>query len=247
MLSIAVRGGMQPLRVRFADSRLARSEDDDSMKCRGCLSLVLLYALGSAAHAERVKGWEVGYNVIYQDAQAIQFNGGSSLSLKSDIGVALAFNYRFNSRFNLHLGLDWNAVDYGAIVAPGTVDQEGFAARGSAEYLTPTVGAEFNLLKGDLTPFIAGNLGWAFLDTSIADAPRQLACWWDPWAGQYCGAFQSTRTVSALVYNVGIGLRWDIRNLVSLHAGYSKHWLNLSQATSTPSLDHYTMGVMVRY
>ncbi len=217
------------------------------MRLVTCLALAASCALSSAAHAERDRGWEVGYNAIYQDAQTIRFNGGSALSFDNEWGVSLAFNYRFNSRFNLHLGLDWNEVDYDAFVAPGALGQDGFLARGNAEYFTPTVGAEFNLLKGDLTPFVSANLGWAFLDTNISDAPRQLACWWDPWAGQYCGSFQSTRTVSEFVYNAGIGIRWDIKNLVSVRAGYERHWLDLGEATSTPSLDQYSIGVMLRY
>ena len=136
------------------------------------------------ALAERNPGWDYGADIVYQDAQDIDFEGGSSASLEDDIGIALSFGYRFNSRLELTFGLDWNTVDYdfGIVTStPGGVVTGSVTGNGELESWTPSIGVNFNFLEGDVTPYVSGSLGWAFVDTNIPDAPPQTTCWWDPW------------------------------------------------------------------
>jgi opacity protein-like surface antigen len=200
----------------------------------------------AVASAERQPGWEFGADVIYQDAQKINFEGGSFASLDDDVGLALAFGYRFNQRFELQFGFDWNTVDYEANIAASTAGQ-GFSAKGDLESFTPRVGLNFNLLEGDLTPYVTGSIGWSFIDTNIPDSPPYTACWWDPWWGYYCGVYQSTRSIDEFVYDLGVGARWDVSSTISLRLGYEKHWLDLGEANSTPAFDQIKFGVLARY
>jgi opacity protein-like surface antigen len=211
--------------------------------------LTLVAALGvvwsSLASAERRPGWDFGADVIYQDPQDIDFEGGSFASLDDDVGIALAFGYRFNKRFELQFSFDWNTVDYDATIAADST--QGFTARGDLESFTPRVGLNFNILEGDLTPYVTGGIGWSFIDTNIPDSPPQSACWWDPWWGYYCGVYQSTRSIDELVYHLGFGARWDVSSTFSLRLGYEKHWLDLGEASSTPDFDQLKFGVFARY
>jgi opacity protein-like surface antigen len=118
---------------------------------------------------------------------------------------------------------------------------------GEIETWTPRVGVNFNLLEGDLTPYVTGGVGWSFIDTNVPDGRAQSACWWDPWFGYVCGTFQDTKSLDELTYNVGVGLRWDLGSSISLRLGYERHWLELDQATSTPGFDQLKVGIIGRY
>jgi opacity protein-like surface antigen len=217
------------------------------MQARHLAFCTVLTFVFSVAHAERDAGWEFGGEAVYQFSQDIDFDGGSFASLEDDIGLAVVFAYRFNSRLDLQFSLDWNTVDYDITVAPGSVGLLGFSAKGDLESFTPRVALNFNILEGDFTPYVTGGVGWSFIDTNIPDAPPETACWWDPWWGYYCGTFQSTRSIDELTYDLGAGLRWDVSDTIALKLAYERHWLDLSEATSTPGFDQLKFGVYGRY
>ena len=222
------------------------------MRIRFSIGLALLLC-ASTALAERQPGWDFGGEVLYQFSQDVDFEGGSKAQLDDDLGLALSFTYRFNSRLELLFGVDWNSIDYNADIAPapvspgGPVVGNGFSVEGTIEYWTPRVGVNFNLLEGDLTPYVTGGIGWAFIDTNVPEGRPQSTCWWDPWYGYICGTFQNTKSVDELEYNVGAGLRWDINRTMSLRFGYERHWIDLNDASSTPGFDQLKVGIIGRY
>lgn len=220
------------------------------MKLRHLGTVVALSIICSPAFAERGPGWDFGAELIYQDPKEINFEGGSTADLDDDVGIALAFGYRFSERLELIFGLDWNTVDYSfdlkrQAVGGGSVTS--VTGNGDLESWVPKVGINFNILKGDITPYVTGAVGWAFIDTNIPDAPPQSACWWDPWWGYYCGTFQSTRSIDEMMYDVGVGVRWDVSSTLTVRLAYEKHWLDLGEATSTPDLDQIKFGISARY
>ncbi len=220
------------------------------MKPRLVVTTLILSTLCSAtAFGERGPGWDFGGELLWQDAQDIGFEGGSSASLDDDLGLALTFGYRFNSRLELTFGLDWNQIDYDFEVIedsalPGVT---GFSGRGDLETWTPRVGLNFNFLETDLTPFVSAGVGWAFIDTNIPDSPPYTSCWWDPWYGYWCGTFQSTRSSDELTYNAGVGARWDLGDSFTLRLAYEKHWIEVDSANGTPDFDQLKFGISARY
>jgi opacity protein-like surface antigen len=222
------------------------------MRTRFTIGLALLLCAGTAL-ADRQPGWDFGGELLYQFSQEVDFEGGSNADLDDDLGLALSFTYRFNSRLELLFGLDWNSYDYNADILPaptspgGPIVGTGFSVEGEIETWTPRVGVNFNLLEGDLTPYVTGGVGWSFIDTNVPDGRAQSACWWDPWFGYVCGTFQDTKSLDELTYNVGVGLRWDLGSTISLRLGYERHWLELDQATSTPGFDQLKVGIIGRY
>jgi opacity protein-like surface antigen len=222
------------------------------MRTRFTIGLALLLC-ASTALADRQPGWDFGGELLYQFSQDVDFDGGSKAELDDDLGLALSFTYRFNSRLELLFGLDWNSYDYNADIQPaptngnGPIVGTGFSIEGEIETWTPRVGVNFNLLEGDLTPYVTGGVGWSFIDTNVPDGRAQSACWWDPWFGYVCGTFQDTKSLDELTYNVGVGLRWDLGSSISLRLGYERHWLELDQATSTPGFDQLKLGIIGRY
>jgi opacity protein-like surface antigen len=216
------------------------------------IGLALLLC-SAAALADRQPGWDFGGELLYQFSQDVDFKGGSRASIDDDLGLALSFTYRFNSRFELLFGLDWNNVDYQADIAPapispgGPVVGTGFSVDGSLESWTPRVGVNFNLLEGDFTPYITGGVGWSFIDTNIPEGRATTSCWWDPWYGYVCGTFQDTKSFDELTYNLGVGVRWDLRGALSLRFGYERHWLDYSESSGQPGIDQLKIGIIGRY
>lgn len=214
-----------------------------------CLAVLSSTMLATVAHAQsgsRDAGWELGTDVVYQTSHDISFNGGSHAELDDDLGLAVTFGYRLSSRLELQFSLDWQTVNYDATVISDIAGLS-FSARGDLESITPRASFNFNFLEGDITPYVTGGVGYSFIDTNIPDAPPQTACWWDPWWGHVCDTFQSTRNVEEFTYQAGVGLRWDLSPGYTMRLAYEKHWLDLSEATSTPSFDQFKLGIVFRY
>jgi opacity protein-like surface antigen len=219
------------------------------MKSRYIVALAAVCGAWSlAAHADRDTGWEFGGELIYQDSQDFDSEGGSAASLDSDIGIALTFGYRLSERLELTFGLDWNNIDYTAeIVAedvPLVPDGTVIGVEGDLEAFTPRVGVNFNFLEGPITPYVSGMIGYSFIDTNIPDGPPQTGCWWDPWYGQICGTWQDTRSTEEFVYGLGLGVRWDVNDAWSMRFGYDKRWID---SNGSPDLDQLKLGVTVMY
>jgi opacity protein-like surface antigen len=210
--------------------------------------LAALAALPLAAQAQsRDPGWEFGGDVIYQDSSDVGFNGGTKINFDGAWGLDLVFAYRLNDRFELTFGLDWAQVDYDANLVSATNPALGFGISGDMESFTGKAGVNFNFMEGPITPYVTGSVGWTWVDTNIPNSQVQVGCWWDPWYGEICTPYQSTKTVDDFAYDLGVGVRWDLNGGITLRAAYEKHWFDYSKASSTPDFDQYKVGVYFRY
>lgn len=50
----------------------------------------------SALAQDRAPDWEFGGDIIYQDAQQPDFEGGSTIDMQTDWGMSITGGYRFN-------------------------------------------------------------------------------------------------------------------------------------------------------
>jgi opacity protein-like surface antigen len=214
------------------------------MKIRYIVTLAAVCSAWSlSAYADRDTGWEFGGELIYQDSQDIDGDNGSSASIDSDIGLALTFGYRFSERVELTMGLDWNNVDYTAELVSATLPIS-IGVDGELESFTPRVGVNFNFMEGPFTPYVNGTIGYTFIDTNIPNGPPQTSCWWDPWYGQICGTWQSTRSLEEFVYGAGLGVRYDVNDAWSVKFEYQKRWID---ADSSPDFDQLKLGISIMY
>ena len=211
--------------------------------------LVAAIMLASPAHAQnkRGPGWEFGGDLIYQDSADLTFEGGSRASLDADWGFAFTFGYRFSERLELGFALDWQEVEYDATLQSATNPALRVNVTGDLEAFTPRAWLNFNFMEGPITPFVNGGIGWSFVDTNIPNSRVQIGCWWDPWWGQVCTPYQSTKSIDEFVYQLGVGVRWDLTDAFTLRLAYEKHWFDYGNATSTPDFDQYKLGLVFRY
>jgi opacity protein-like surface antigen len=196
---------------------------------------------------DRDPGWEFGLDVLYQDSQSATFEGGSSIETDSDYGLSATFGYRINSRLEVGFALDWQNIDYQATLIPQVASQRPLNVRASLEAFTPRAYANFNFMEGPFTPFITGAVGWSFIDTNIPSGLPQDYCWFDPWWGPVCVRDQPTASVDELAYDLGVGVRLDLRSNFSLRFAYERHWVDYEKASSTPEFDQLKLGVAIRY
>jgi hypothetical protein len=196
-----------------------------------------------AAHAQgsREPGWEMGVDLVYQDAAKHTFEGGTTADFEEDIGLSAYFAYRFNDHFELQFGLDWATADYDVTLQSQTPGVQ-LDASGDIESFTPKFALNVNLLEGPLTPFLTAGAGWSFVDTNIPDGPAQVGCWWDPWWGYMCVPYQSTKSFDDPAYLLGVGMRWDFGESSSMRMLYERHWLDYANAASTPEFDQLKLG-----
>ena len=217
------------------------------MKSRYIVSLAALCSCWSlAAHADRDTGWEFGGELIYQDSQDISGDNGSAAALDDDIGLALTFGYRVNGNLEVQFGIDWNTVDYTANLVSEDLPNLEVGVDGEMESFTTRVGVNYNFIDGPITPYVNGTIGYSFIDTNIPDGPPQTGCWWDPWYGQICGTWQSTRSLDKFIYGAGLGVRWDTSDTLSVRLEYQKRWIDASDA-GTPDFDQLKLGLTFMY
>ena len=78
-----------------------------------------------------------------------------------------------------------------------------------------------------------GGIGWTFVDSNIPSGPPEGVCWWDPWYGYVCTAYQNTYTKNYFSYNLGLGARWDVYPGFFLRGSVGWQWMDLGKAGTT--------------
>jgi opacity protein-like surface antigen len=212
----------------------------------GVVIAALAPAIAAAQSPSREPGWDVGLDVVYQLSTDASFEGGSALDFDDDIGLAMLFGYRFNSRFELQFALDWNDIDYSGVLQSVDVPSLSASIRGELESFTPRINAVYNFRDAPLTPYFGGGIGWSFIDTNIPTGQVSVGCWWDPWWGQICTPYQETLSTDQFSYQLAAGVRWDFNNVGTARLSWEKTWFDYSHAESTPSWDQLKLGFMYR-
>jgi opacity protein-like surface antigen len=212
-----------------------------------CLLAACSVSVASAQNSTRGAGWEFAFDVIYQDSTDLSFDGGTTASLDPDWGFTVGAAYRLSERLEIGFGIDWQKIAYDANLQSALLPTLRVGVSGDLEALTPRAWLNFNVMQGPVTPYVNGGIGWSFVDTNIPNSRVQVGCWWDPWFGQICTPYQSTKTLDDFVYQLGAGVRWDVSPGYTLRLGYEKHWFDYGNATSTPDFDQWKLGIAMRY
>ena len=201
--------------------------------------------LASAGAAERTGQWETRLGVLFQNSSDWDFDGGTTAEIDSDTSFLVGASYHLNENLELGGNIAFGQTDYDADIATdlnGDEIADGFlSVSGEYESTTLMFDATWNFLSGPFTPFVTGSLGWAWIDTNIADEPPQTGCWWDPWWGYVCTTFQDTKTLDGLAYGVGVGARYDFSDSLAVSASYRMGWVDLDKADGTPDMDSFLL------
>jgi opacity protein-like surface antigen len=130
----------------------------------------------------------------------------------------------------------------------GDQSGESFTAEGSLDTMSLMFDVAYSfLMKGPLTPFVAGGVGWSWVDTNIATEPPSVGCWWHPWYGYVCTSWQDTRTESGLAYELGLGLRYDFNDTLAADGTYRLRWVDFENAADSPSFDGFQLNLIWKF
>jgi len=195
-----------------------------------------------AASALRSGRWEARGGAAMSLSTDVDFKGGTTVAVDSGTGFAAGAAYHFNDQLQAGATLAWDSKDYEAQVA-GENPGESFAAKGSLDTTSLMFDVTYNVFPRPLTPFLSAAVGWSWVDTNITNAPPDILCWWDPWYGYVCLGSANTKTLDGLAYELGVGLRYDFNDVLSIDGVYRKRWVDFENATGTPTFDGVQINV----
>ena len=207
----------------------------------------LLLASTAMAQQDRSDMWEFGVSLNNLGSESLSGSNGSFINVDSSTGFGLALNYNFNNHFALGGEFTWNTPDYDALFIPQDPGQEPQRIRYELDVFGVNLKAVWNILDGPITPYVEAGLGWADIDSNIADQPPITGCWWDPWWGYICDTFFSTYGKTQESYNGAVGVRWDMDNGMTLKGSYGVLKIDTSNATEDAQLDAFRAEVQWRF
>lgn len=200
--------------------------------------LLLLLLISGSVHAQRFNqgkintndrygNFEVGMLFQYQNGSDIAGEGGSSLDIDSGWGWGFGLGWNWTENWNLSYRFSLNKPDYSATIVPEdpadptqTIDYE------LSKY-THMFNVAYNFFDGPLTPYVQAGLGWTKLDSNILSRPPTTGCWWDPWWGYICATSWETFDTTEFVWNVGLGLRWDVNSMVYMRGSWNREFISV--------------------
>jgi len=213
------------------------------------VSLVMLSSAAGVANAQnrdREPGWEAYGALLYQFESNLKFDGGTTVDLEDDLGLALGFGYRFNGHLELQFDFDWQSVGYEADLRVGTTPVTIANVRTDYESLSLKASLIWNLVEGPFTPYFGAGGGWSFIDTNIAAGRPQTGCYWDPWWGYICNTYQDTYSSEEFVYQGIAGLRFDFDSGVSMRVQYQRQFLDIG-VKDNAGVDQVMLAVVRRF
>jgi hypothetical protein len=187
--------------------------------------------------------WEFIMPLTYLPPWTMDGQQGSKVDLDATWGFGFGFGYNLSDHFQMNGLFSWSARNYDATL----VNTDGTTRRfGSTEYSsTFSLNAIYYLLPGNISPFVSGGAGITYVDTSIPTGVGTTTCWWDPWYGYVCNEGYPTKTETDIVYNVGLGVRFDLNRSFSLQPSYNKAWIDMG-SRGTPDFDVWRLDFIFR-
>jgi len=191
---------------------------------------------------ERAGSLEFILPIILTPSTHFNGQGGSSADLNSNLGFGLGMNYNVNNHFQVGGLFSWSYRNYTANI----VDTNGVTTKATGTLSASTIGlnATYFLMPSGTSPYVTGGFGSTFVDTNIPNGLPATGCWYDPWYGYICNTYVPTKTQTALSYQAGAGMRFELNRTFSVQGSYNRMWIDLT--SSTPSMDLWRLDFVFR-
>ena len=217
--------------------------------------LLLLLTLSSSVFAQRFnrqveqnslrhKQWEVGLIAGAQSGSDFEGESGSSLDIDSEYGWGFTIGYNLTPKWNVSWRFLLAKPDYSATIVPEDPAEPPQTIDYTMSRYSNMFNATYHFMKGPITPYIQGGLGWTRLDSNIIDRPPTTGCWWDPWWGWVCSTTWTTYETTEFAYNAGLGLRWDVNGALYMRGSYNREWVSVDSGTLEFDLLSLEVGFM---
>ena len=211
---------------------------------------IVLFCFSSLASAQMVRDragtWEAGFLIADMTAESLSGENGAKLEVGNDVAWGFTGGYNFTNRLAVLADWTWSNPSYDATrIREDTGQPDTISA--SLDINTLHIKGVFYFLDGALTPFVEAGVGWTYVDSNIVDGPPTTGCWWDPWWGYVCRSFFDTYSETRTSYSTAVGIRWDLRNEMSLRGSYGVLEVDTSSATEDASLDTFRIDLSWRF
>lgn len=206
-----------------------------------------LVSASNPAFAGDPGNFEYSLYVPFTQEQTIDFEGGAEVRLENDPGIGFSMGYNMSEKLTYRVDASWNTIGYSAtrIADDGADTVERYS--GDLSSFAMSVGADYYLTNGPISPFINGNLGWSYADSNVADSNFSTACWYDPWWGYTCVNNGSSYDSSKFYYGVGAGVRFEISRNNFVRLGYFESFRDFNRASGTPSIGTFRLEFGASY
>ena len=208
------------------------------------LSLCLIIPATAVFGGDREDTWDFYIPISYIDSTNISGQNGSNVDINKDFGLGFGFGYNFTDNFQLGGLFTFNSSTYDATVVLDDGSEDRYSS--ILDSSTISMNGIYYFLKGDLTPFVSGSIGYTFIDTNIPIGPPQDVCWWDPWYGRWCDYYVPTLTDNNLSYGAGVGMQYDLNDNFGLRLSYNKTWYEISSASDKADYDIFRFSFIFR-
>ncbi len=197
------------------------------------LAVIVLLTVSNGVLADsinRAQKLELTLQTRYLESTEVNFDGGASADINSDLGFGFGVGYNLNDKLALRGNMSWLSASYSAtrVLDDGSGTRQNFGSRLDAATLS--FGADYYFTKGRFSPFINGSIGWTFVDTNIPAGLPSTVCWWDPWWGYLCDTVQPTVNDTEVSYGAAVGFRYDITDKTFLRASIGQHYIDYSRS-----------------
>jgi opacity protein-like surface antigen len=198
---------------------------------------LLLSATAAAQQNDREGMWEFGLLLNNLSSESLSGDNGSSIDIDSSTGYGISLGYNFSERLALSGEVSWNSPDYDALLITDDLGNTPVEISHELDFYSLILKGTFNFMQGPFTPFVEASFGWTEIDSNVQDGPPVTGCWWDPWWGYICETFYSTYSETQQSYGAAAGLRYDLRNGMSIKGSYGIQETHTSKATEDASLE----------
>ena len=174
--------------------------------------------------------WEATFMLTHNDEVFARGQQGTSIDVHETTGWGASLGYNFNEHFLVNLEFLSSLPNYTATF----VSDENSPQVATIDHELNVVHTQFNgvynFRPAGLTPYIQAGIGWTYIDSNITDGAGQGGCWWDPWWGYVCDGYQPTYHESNFTYNLGVGLRYELKNEMIFKVSYGRAYADLSHS-----------------
>ncbi len=186
--------------------------------------------------------WDFSIGAVYQESQFSGGLEGSSLSMDSELGFGVSFNYAFSSRFSLGADMDFISPDYTAILVSEDDPTDTLQIDHSASQFNGRIKGTFNFTEGPLVPYVQLGFGWTWFDSNVANGPPEIGCWWHPWWGYICQNFYRTFSSTETTYGGALGLKYQLPgNRSFINFAYDYWLLDTGNDRADPELRSFRL------
>lgn len=144
--------------------------------------------------------------------------GDLTMSFDDEFMWGFGMAYHLNSHFTVRGEFTFGTPDY-------EIEFNNLFGRAEAFTHAGKFNLDYNLIRGPITPFISGGIGYFFIDSGIPSGPTDYWCWWDYWWGYVCTGSTPTHTETWFTGNAAAGIRWDINEEFFLKVAGTVNWI----------------------